>query len=452
MAYTYLTLQQMKDALAARLGDVGKIFFVDAELELYVKEALYNFQALSGYWRGRMTFNTVANTPFYDISATPGSLLTPSITDAMLLSQIEYHLIEPQGTTWTGSTQFTLADIVEAMERRRNQFLVETGMVLTQASLPWPSPPISRAPLDEKTIDVRRAVWLKALDGTRTTMWRTDEFVANAARYGWSQNPSDPPESYSTASTPPVTLQLVPPPANPGTVEMLVVQSGAALNPSTGVVLGIPDNFAWVVKWGVLADLLGKDGEGYDEWRCGYCERRWKEGIELARIHTSAVQAYVNSIQSPINAVQTLDSMRPNWQDITVSSNVGTPDAPVLMSWNMLGFSPVPNGVFGIMLDVVQNAPVSSPIQLGREDLDAVLSCAQHIAMFKEGGLEFNNSMHLYRRTTEQAMLYNERIKAAVKYLQPLSDRSEAEEAKNPRREALGNALYQQQQEQAQPQ
>ncbi len=440
----------MKTALAARLGDTGKVFFVDAELELYCKEALYNFQALSGYWRDRFTFQTVANTPFYDISAVTGSLLAPSIKDVDLLTQIQYHLIEPVGTTWTGSTQFTLADIVDAMERRRNQFLVETGMVLTQQTLPWPSPPISRAALDEKTIDVRRAVWKKALDNTRTTLWRTDEFAANAARYGWSQNPADPPESYSTAATPPITLQLVPPPAASGTVELLAVQSGASLNPLTGVLLGIPDNFAWVVKWGVLADILSKDGEGYDGLRHAYAERRWEEGIELARLHTSAVQAYVNSIQCPINAVQTLDSMRPNWQDITIAANVGTPDAPALASWNMLALSPVPNGIFGITLDVVRNAPVSSPIQIGREDLDAVLSCAQHIAMFKEGGLEFRDSMYLYRRTTEQAVLYNERIKAAVKYLQPLENRAEAEEAKNPRREKLGDPLYQQQQAQTQ--
>jgi len=48
--------------------------------------------------------------------------------------------------------------------------------------------------------------------------------------------------------------------------------------------LPIPANLAWAVKYGIMADMLGKEGEAQDTKRAKYCESRFGEGIELAKM------------------------------------------------------------------------------------------------------------------------------------------------------------------------
>jgi hypothetical protein len=196
----------------------------------------------------------------------------------------------------------------------------------------------------------------------------------------------------------------------------------------------VPDNFAWVVKFGALSDMLSKAGQAQDMPRAEYCERRWKEGIQLARIHTSAVQAQINGVTATIGAVESLDAYLPNWQN-----GVAPPTTPALASWNMFAVSPPPDqGNYSVTLDVVQNAPVpvnpNDQLQLGREEFDAVLGYAEHLALFKVGGAEFLSTTPLYDQMVRLAGVYNERLIANVDFFGSMSDRAIREENLRPRR------------------
>ena len=98
-------------------------FWSTVEINANVVEALRTWNAGARYWRNRVTFATVSGQAFYDLSSTPGTStdLGYSVTDQQLVASIEYSLLEPATyTAWTGTTQFTLSDVVNALQRRRN--------------------------------------------------------------------------------------------------------------------------------------------------------------------------------------------------------------------------------------------------------------------------------------------------------------------------------------------
>jgi len=436
LPYNYLQLSGLLAQLAERLDDPGNLYWSQSELLLYVQETFRTWQAISGYWRGRMTFNTLPGITYYDLPSQLGSIIPYTLKDTDLNTLLAYHLIEtpPTGGTWTGTDMFSIDDLTRALERRRNQFLVETGMVVTRSLFNWPAPPTPSFGLADTTIDVRRAAWVSAA-GKYSTLWRSDEFGASTFSPGWNNSPQDPPSAYSIAAEPPVTLALLPPPLNPGQVELFSVLAGAPLNPAAGVLLGIPDNLAWIVKWGALADLLSKAGQAEDLQRAGYCEQRWREGINIARIHTSIVQAAINGVISETNALESLDAYSPGWENTAP----GLPTSVALSAWNMLIVAGPPDaGPYSLQLDVVQNAPVpvllTDYIQVGREELDVLIDYMEHLAFFKMGGDDFLGSTSLYDRMLRMGGIHNERLKASVNYVEPMADRAVREEILTPRR------------------
>lgn len=434
--YAHITYAQLQTELTNRLDDLSNVFWSVPEIQLYLLEALRSWQAFAHFWRDRMTFSTIANTIFYDLTQQTGTLLPLTVKDSDLCSVMLYHLLEPQlnAGTYVGTDMFQLADFTKALERRRNQFLLEAGMVLTRQVLNWPAPPISRSPIDDRTIALRRVAWIDP-GGVFTTLWRSSEWSASAYNRGWENAPGVAPSEYSTAAEPSVTLQVIPPPQNSGQVELLSILAGATLNPSVGVLLGIPDDFSWVVKWGALADMLRKTGQSHDELRASYCEQRYNEGVALALVHTSAVQGLINGAQAQIQAVKSFDTFNTNWQNVAA----GKPTDLALASWNMLAVSPQPDNVgYSVTLDLVRNAvlPVNAGdlIQLGREELDAILDLAEHLAMFKIGGNEFMETVPLYQNFQRVAAVYNETLLATIDSVQPMADRATRQDVLEPRR------------------
>jgi plastocyanin len=68
-----------------------------------------------------------------------------------------------------------------------------------------------------------------------------------------------------------------------GTIGLLYVQLAATLT-GAGVAMTIPDDWTPYVLWGALTDLFSHDGPAYDPLRAKYCEQRYQEGVELARL------------------------------------------------------------------------------------------------------------------------------------------------------------------------
>lgn len=451
MPYAYLQLSGMLTELANRLDDPNNVYWSQSELTIYIQEALRTWQSLSGYWRGRMVFDTSASVPFYDLTQQTGTLIPFTLTDSALASEILYHLLEPQlsAGSYVGSDMFSLDDITKAMERRRNQFLVETGMVLSVSTIGIGALPARRVSLIDSVIDVRRCCLIEPqgpygvgnygagpYGGTsvKYPLWRTNEFGAQSFAPGWALNPTDPTTGYSVATTPPLTITLIPPQQNPAQLELITLNAGASLNPSAGVLLGIPDNLVWVLKWGAMADLLSKAGQAQDLTRAAYCEQRWEEGIKIARIHTSAVWGAIDGQETFIGSIEGLDAFNPTWE-----ASIAPPTNLSLGSWNLLAASPVPDtSSHSIRLDVVQNAPVpvnaNDYVQVGREELDVIFDYSEHLAEFKIGGGEFIDTAYLYDNMLRLAGVYNERLLAQVDYAKAMSNRAQREEVLRPRR------------------
>lgn len=436
MPYSHTTWLSLRDALAARLGDTGKVFWTDDNLKVVLTESLRTYGLLSGFWRERGVFSTTAGTAFYDIPTKLPLQLAYTVTDRDVILSIEYALLESSTSqsSWSGTEMFTLNDFRYAIQRRRDQFLSDTGTVVNRSLIPVASPPIGRQVLVDTVIDVRRAAWLGASPfDYYNTLWREDERMLTAADQGWSVNPATP-EAYSIMAPPPLQLQLAPIPVTNGQLELLTVDSGAALDPANGAtILGIPDDLTPAIKWGALADLLGKDGIASDPVRAEFCERKYQTYVQLARMLPVVIHAEINGVPLIPCTLQEVEASTPNWENIQ-----GDPQDVALAAPNLTALNPVPDGVYSVTFDVVRKTPIplidGDFVQLGREQLDMILDYGEHLALFKVAGAEWHATERQAQGFMLQVLTYNQRISAAARASFSAAEQSQRQKQEIPRR------------------
>ena len=439
MPYQTTTLAQAVADVSARLSDPANVRWTSPELQAYIIEAIRTWNALTGHFRDVGTFDTVSGTPFYDLVLVCPGICAYTVRDADLVSTLEYHLLEPPiSFAWTGSGQFTLADLTLALQRRRDQFLLETGMVLTRTT-PTVIPAMGgRVPLDESIITVRRVAFGNS-DGV-TSLHREDVWAFNHFARGWVQQPGRPPESpfgYSVGETPPLVLQIVPGLTDRGLLDLVSVNRGAVLNPALPVLMGIPDDWTWVVKFGALADLLSKDGLAQDPARAAYCEARWQQGIELAKTASTIWSARVNDVPIDMGPLTESDDFDAGWQ-----GRSGSPVTLLTTTGTLLALSPVPDAIYGITVDAVRSAPVPTQLtdflQIGPELLGIVYDYAVHLAEIKEGAPAVKDSQPLLDRFMRAAGVTVAIDFASTPNLKPLTDQTRQEDIHTARMEATG--------------
>src|SRR3990167_9290647 len=160
MPYSHTTWSALQTALSQRLRDTVQTFWTATEVPLHLAEAMRTFGVLSGYWRERSTVTLVSGTFIYALesqtagSPTLASLIGTTITDRDIIQQIQFALLESASTqaSWPGTSMFTYNDVSNAVTRRRNQFLADTGCFLTRSTQVAASPPIGIQPLSESII------------------------------------------------------------------------------------------------------------------------------------------------------------------------------------------------------------------------------------------------------------------------------------------------------------
>lgn len=415
--YTHTTLGQAQSQLAARLQDGGGDFWSGTELNAYIVEALRTWNALTGFYRQRVAFSSNVYSAgtynsFYDLPGVTG--LTPfsyTVIDTQIVQVIQWQLIEPAaGTSWTGTDQFTYAQVSAALQNALNRFLQDTGVTVSWYMQSISPPPIGRVPLLDSTVDVRRVAFVD-VNGVYYPLWRTDDFALDSFYPGWTQTPGIP-RAYSTAALPPIELQLAPPPLSSGLLEVVSVSTSTPLDPAVGVHLNIPDDFTWGVKWGALSTLLSTDGQSRDPVRAAYCEQRYQHAVAAARLSPSLLRARVNDIPISTGSTFDADAFLNGWQN-----SPGRPRMAAMAGRNVLCLAPVPDQLYGISLDMVTNIPVplgnGDYLQVGREDIGVILDYAQHLACFKMAGAEFDGTMKLLSNFLTEAMVRNGRLKAS---------------------------------------
>lgn len=430
--YTQVTFQQLVDQFALRLADQDFKFWLQAEMQSYLIEALRTWQAMSAYLSVQVPVPLTSNQVLFDlIDLVPE--IAPSVTDRDLIADICRSLQEPIATTaWVGSEQFTYDQIVNAIQRRLDKFMLETGIRLTVSEQASSANPVV---LDSAVIDVRRAMW-KDSDGVYSVMWKADPVQLAAWKPTWNGTSSSiyPPTDYTVGLQMPLNLYYTPQPTVAGTIALLTVNSRPDLDPAnTATILGVPDDLTWIIKFGALADIFSGDGPGEDLSRAAYCEARWTDGIKLARIVNVVRTAFINGSPAFIDSLTDLDQQSPGW----VSALAGVPQF-IGVAQNVLAVSPITdNSNPSLTLDITPKFPVPALgdfVNIGKENLDVIMDYAEHLAHFKEGTSEINTAMQLYKNLVTLAAVQNDRLREVVKTFSVMNDKTNREQHVNPRR------------------
>ncbi len=405
-SYATTTLAQALVDLSQRLMDPSFVRWTEDELTIYLQQAIRTWNALTAEYRESASFQTTLAEPFYDLPTILPTLReqTYSLQDAV--DQVCHHLLEPVPVlgVWDGTLQYNLPQVIRAIAAARDEFLMETGAVLTRSLVavsPFPSD--GQVDLDEIVINIRRVSWNTA-DGIKIVLRRDDQWgTTNYARRTWVTPSSTAPKAYSVGETPPLVVQLAPISTQTGDLDLITIDRGVDADYTVAdQSLGVPNDWAWVVIFGALSELMSKDGIAFDPHRAAYCEARWQHGIDQAKAAAVVLAARVQGSPVELGSISDADAYDPGWQMVTANVRRVLQDGHTLIAaWPPPGV-PTGGGNYTIDLDVVRNAPVPTAdgdfIQLGPEVLDAVLDYAQHLALFKEGIAQIQQSETLLTR------------------------------------------------------
>lgn len=386
------SIAQMVPLLAARLNDPEEVFWTSAgsypELNAYLREAVRVWGAATQWYRNTQVFRASINTSFYDLQVadenTETPILAPTITADRLVADCQMRLMEPVTPAgWTGSEQFTLADVTQALTRRRDAFLLETGQILTVEVIENVFGRVQRVPVPCPTIQIRRASFADMYSGQWSFLFRESLREAVGFNYGSQQAPGAP-LVWSVDVTSPYYMLLSPPPINNGQIRLVVVNTGPIIDPVTPGPTGVPDDWAWVTVYGALADLFGKAGLAQDLARAKYCESRWQQGLQWARAASRVLQVTVDGQAVEIEPLVEADGFLPGWENL-----VGPPQFAMVAGMNLVAIAASPDDYHGVAVECIMPAPLPANdadcFWFPDECVDMVLDYAQHLAAIKQG-------------------------------------------------------------------
>jgi hypothetical protein len=412
MAYSWLTFLAARQQLAARLADPTNQYWTDTENGLYITEALRVWNALTFTWKTIYTFTiAAASAPtWYSLGTQAGSPRLRTLTDTALYTLMEYHLLEPPtGGSWTGTSQFSIADLSLALQRCRDEAIQVTNCNQFNPLPTVTIPNIRTIPLADTYLDVSRAQYVPST-GRPTTLMRSDDTAFNYYQAFYLQTPASTPSQYNIASLPPLTLEIDIPPVLPGAYDLIVLESGPALAPPTPTLLNVPDDAVWVLKWGALADLLDRESEATDRLRASYCRKQYTDGLKLMQGTPWVIEVQINGVPANFVSLTEMDWYNPEWDS-------AAPDFQTIITAGMDFFTVVPDPAnsLSITMTVLGNAPVPAVdgdfIQCSRDVWDAILDYAQFLGTFKQGGAEFSASQPLAQGFFDTAIATNGRLK-----------------------------------------
>lgn len=207
-----------------------------------------------------------------------------AITDQAVLSEIQNALIETDnaGASWS-SGHWTATEVITYLNHRQYEFLKTTGILLSRASLVT-TPQLIRQPLPTDWVITHRVVWRSSAN-VYTEVPRGDGWEADHGEATWPYNTAvdDIPHLYADGEVPTLQLQIMPAVNDAGQLQILYVALSTALS-NSGVAFTVPDEFVPAIKWGVVADMLGKVGRAHDPERATWAEQQYQLGVEAAKI------------------------------------------------------------------------------------------------------------------------------------------------------------------------
>lgn len=204
-----------------------------------------------------------------------------SVPVCELLSEIQGHLLEiVNGGASFSSGLWTVTEVLNYLNHRMSRFLMETGIIqfrTTQAAAA--SAPFYDLPTD--LIDLRRVAWTEG--STTRVLPRADSFTADIGFSSWDSS-GGVSQVHLLVPEQSLEIRLAPVSSTAGTLDFIYVKNASAVTNDCSI-MPFPDEWIPFLKWGVLADMLSKEGEANDPARAKYAEGRYAEGVMLARLY-----------------------------------------------------------------------------------------------------------------------------------------------------------------------
>ncbi len=420
--YQWLQFSTARQQLGQRLSDTNGVLWGDAERGFYVQQALRMFNALVWQWRTEFTYNT--ENVWNSLALLPGSPRLRTITDTYCYQLMQYMLLEPStGGTWSGTNQFSISDLSQALQRRRDEMIKVSNCNQSLLTGVAAAPNTRLTTFPDTVIDIARGRFIPAVMGSPNTLYRDDTVAEEFYEPPLYELQPGTPQTYSLSSEPPISWRVDVPPSQPGTYEAVVLSSGTAFSPPSNTLLGIPDDFAWVAIWGALADLLGRESEATDRTRSEYCLKRYQDGLKLMLKTPWIELAKVQGAAVSVDSIYAADRYMPEWDSSPMTFG------PCVVIGG-IDFIAAPTNA-GIGVTCLGNAPTpvldTDYVQVSRDNWDAVLDLAQVLSVFKLGGLEFQQALQVETRAVQAAAAENVRLKSMGCFSDILDFRGRAE-------------------------
>ncbi len=158
-------------------------------------------------------------------------------------------------------------------------------------------------------------------------------------------------------------------------------------------------------------------------WRTTYSQNIgqgdfWFNMNENIPDHIALLRVYTTTGNIKLVSLDELDAMSTTWQ----SSSTGTTIYAAVTGLNYIAASPAESGTTTLLFDIVKKAPIPTSdgdyIQIGEEDLEAILGYVYFVAKLKEGTSELKDSLYLLQKFLEGATKYNSKITSISSYRQ----------------------------------
>jgi len=208
-----------------------------------------------------------------------------AVLDTEVLDELQQHLLEgvDSGVT-VQSGLWTPAELLDALNDRQVRFLEDTLLLVSPATL-LTTPNVLRHDYPSDWICSYDVAYRNA-DNEWNELAKADGYEAdNSSAFEWPIE-LGPPLLYTDGELPTLQIQIMPASLDAGVIYILYTANPTELT-GAGTAFTVPDEFVPAVKWGALADLLGKVGRGADPERSQYCESRYQEGVAAAAITLS---------------------------------------------------------------------------------------------------------------------------------------------------------------------
>lgn len=424
--YQWVTLSEVLTQLQQRLNTdftSTSSLWTQAEAIVYIQQSLRLYNSLTFQQKANFTYNSPDL--WNSLGSLAGSPRLRTLTDDYAIQQMQLMLLEPPSGVgaWTGTNQFSLEDLTQALETRRDEMIQVSNCNQGLSAGIATTPNTRRTYLPDDTIDVARVRWIPQI-GSPVTLYRDDIVASEFYEAPLYQLAHGTPQIYGMSSEPPLAFDVDIPPSQAGTYEAVVLQSGAAFHPPASTLLGIPDDFVWVLIWGALADLLGRESEATDRQRSEYCLKRYQDGLNLLLKTPWIMLGSVNGVACTVDSIFATDRYMYDWDSTPATFG------PCIVTGG-IDFLAAPINS-GIGLTVLGSIPVPVAmddfVQISRSDFDILLDFSQSLACFKMAGQEWMQALELEKRAIQACSAENSRLRSFGSFADVLIQRGQEQE------------------------